>query len=52
MNYLFSGLMIAASVLASPRLGDYILTFNSTLGVQEMTAPIWCVLLATEFGHG
>lgn len=32
------GLMIAASVWASPRLGDYILTFNSTLVGQEMTA--------------
>lgn len=32
------GLMIAASVWASPKLGDYILTFNSTLVGQEMTA--------------
>lgn len=32
------GLMIAASVWASPRLGDYILTFNSTFVGQEMTA--------------
>ena len=32
------GLMIAASVWASHRLGDYILTFNSTLVGQEMTA--------------
>ena len=32
------GLMIAASVWACPRLGDYILTFNSTLVGQEMTA--------------
>ena len=32
------GLMISASVWASPRLGDYILTFNSTLVGQEMTA--------------
>ena len=32
------GLMIAASVWASPRLGDYIMTFNSTLVGQEMTA--------------
>ena len=32
------GLMIAASVWASPRLGDFILTFNSTSVGQEMTA--------------
>ena len=32
------GLMIAASVWACPRLGDFILTFNSTSVGQEMTA--------------
>ena len=32
------GLMIAASVWASPKMGDYIGTFNSTLVGQEMTA--------------
>lgn len=32
------GLMIAASVWGSPRLGDFILTFNSTSVGQEMTA--------------
>lgn len=32
------GLMIAASVWASPRLGEYITTFNSTLVGQEMMA--------------
>ena len=32
------GLMIAASVWASPKMGDYITTFNSTLVGQEMTA--------------
>lgn len=32
------GLMIAASVWASPRMGDYITTFNSTLVGQEMMA--------------
>ncbi len=32
------GLMIAASVWASPKLGDYITTFNSTSVGQEMTA--------------
>lgn len=32
------GLMIAASVWASPKLGDYITTFNSTMVGQEMTA--------------
>ena len=32
------GLMIAASVWASPKMGDYIGTFNSTLLGQEMTA--------------
>ena len=32
------GLMIAASVWASPKIGDYITTFNSTLVGQEMTA--------------
>ena len=32
------GLMIAASVWGSPRLGDFILTFNSTIVGQEMTA--------------
>ena len=31
-------LMIAASVWASPKMGDYITTFNSTLVGQEMTA--------------
>ena len=30
--------MIAASVWACPRLGDFILTFNSTSVGQEMTA--------------
>lgn len=30
------GLMIAASVWASPKMGDYITTFNSTLVGQEM----------------
>lgn len=32
------GLMIAASVWGSPRLGDFVLTFNSTSVGQEMTA--------------
>lgn len=32
------GLMVAASVWASPKMGDYITTFNSTLVGQEMTA--------------
>ena len=32
------GLMIAASVWASPKMGDYIGTFNSTFVGQEMTA--------------
>jgi uncharacterized protein (DUF927 family) len=32
------GLMIASSVWASPKMGDYITTFNSTLVGQEMTA--------------
>lgn len=32
------GLMIAASVWASPKMGEYITTFNSTLVGQEMTA--------------
>ena len=32
------GLMVAASVWASPKLGDYITTFNSTTVGQEMTA--------------
>lgn len=32
------GLMVAASVWASPKLGDYISTFNSTTVGQEMTA--------------
>lgn len=32
------GLMIAASVWASPKMGDYITTFNSTLVGQEMMA--------------
>lgn len=32
------GLMIATSVWASPKMGDYITTFNSTLVGQEMTA--------------
>lgn len=32
------GLMIAASVWGSPKLGDFILTFNSTIVGQEMTA--------------
>lgn len=32
------GLMIAASVWASPKMGDYITTFNSTSVGQEMTA--------------
>lgn len=32
------GLMIAASVWASPRMGDYISTFNTTTVGQEMTA--------------
>ena len=32
------GLMIAASVWGSPKLGDFILTFNSTSVGQEMTA--------------
>ena len=32
------GLMIAASVWACPKMGDYITTFNSTLVGQEMTA--------------
>lgn len=32
------GLMIAASVWASPKLGDFITTFNSTMVGQEMTA--------------
>ncbi len=32
------GLMIAASVWASPKLGDFITTFNSTSVGQEMTA--------------
>lgn len=32
------GLMIAASVWASPKVGEYITTFNSTLVGQEMTA--------------
>ena len=32
------GLMIAASVWASPKMGDYITTFNSTLIGQEMMA--------------
>lgn len=32
------GLMIAASVWACPKMGEYITTFNSTLVGQEMTA--------------
>jgi uncharacterized protein (DUF927 family) len=32
------GLMIASSVWASPKMGEYITTFNSTLVGQEMTA--------------
>ena len=32
------GLMIAASVWACPKLGEYVTTFNSTLVGQEMTA--------------
>lgn len=32
------GLMVAASVWASPKMGDYITTFNSTLVGQEMMA--------------
>lgn len=32
------GLMIAASVWACPKLGDFVSTFNSTLVGQEMTA--------------
>lgn len=32
------GLMIAASVWACPKMGEYIATFNSTLVGQEMTA--------------
>lgn len=32
------GLMIAASVWASPKMGEYITTFNSTLVGQEMTS--------------
>lgn len=32
------GLMIAASVWASPKMGEYITTFNSTIVGQEMTA--------------
>ena len=32
------GLMIAASVWACPKIGEYITTFNSTLVGQEMTA--------------
>ena len=32
------GLMIAASVWANPRMGEYITTFNSTIVGQEMTA--------------
>ena len=32
------GLMIAASVWADPRVGEYITTFNSTVVGQEMTA--------------
>lgn len=32
------GLMVAASVWADPRIGEYITTFNSTLVGQEMTA--------------
>ena len=32
------GLMIAASVWASPKIGDYIGTFNSTAVGQEMQA--------------
>lgn len=32
------GLMIAASVWANPKMGEYITTFNSTLVGQEMTA--------------
>ena len=32
------GLMIAASVWACPKLGEYVVTFNSTLVGQEMTA--------------
>ena len=32
------GLMIATSVWACPKMGDYITTFNSTLVGQEMTA--------------
>ena len=32
------GLMIAASVWACPKMGEYITTFNSTLVAQEMTA--------------
>lgn len=32
------GLMIAASVWACPKMGEYIITFNSTLVGQEMTA--------------
>lgn len=32
------GLMVAASVWASPKMGDYISTFNSTSVGQEMTA--------------
>ena len=34
------GLMIAASVWGSPKLGDYITTFNSTLVGQEMLASL------------
>lgn len=34
------GLMIAASVWASPKMGDYITSFNSTIVGQEMIASV------------